>query len=139
MPIRSIHAAAFTGLLLVAAPAAAQVTQQNFHGGTTGDLAALCGASPQDPLGPAAIAWCHGFMVAAGQYHRELSAPGGVQRPLFCLPNPAPTLDEARASFVAWARANPQHANERAIDGLMRFAAQTYPCPRSESGQPRRR
>src|SRR5690349_1397581 len=104
MPIPSIHAMTFAGLLLAAAPAAAQVSQQNFRGGTTGDLAALCGASPQDPEGIAAIAWCHGFMIATGQYHRELSAPGGVQRPLFCLPNPAPTLDEARASFVAWAR-----------------------------------
>jgi len=139
MTVRSIHATAFAGFLLAVAPAAAQVDQQNFRGGKTDDLAALCGASPQDPLGPPAIAWCHGFMVAAGQYHRELSAPGGVLRPLFCLPDPAPTLDEARASFVAWARANPQYANERAIDGLMRFAAQTYPCPRSEAQPPRRR
>jgi hypothetical protein len=139
MSIYRIHAVVLAGILLAVAPATAQVSEQNFRGGKTSDLAALCGASPQDPLGPTAIAWCHGFMVAAGQYHAELSASGGVHQPIFCLPNPTPTLDEARASFVAWARSNPQHANERAIDGLMRFATQAYPCPRPESGQPRRR
>jgi hypothetical protein len=57
-----------------------------------------------------------------------VTRPGG-QAPIFCLPNPAPTLDEAQAAFVAWARANPQHAGDKAVDGLLRWAASAYPCP----------
>jgi hypothetical protein len=120
---------AASALLLAALPAGAQVTGQNFRGGLTSDLAALCGASEQEAHGQAALVYCQGFFVAAGQYHHALSAEGGAQRPVFCLPNPSPTFEQARTSFVTWARTNPQHSGERAIDGLTRFAGQTYPCP----------
>ncbi len=116
-------------LLAVQAATAQPAAQPNVGGRRTGDLAALCGASEQDPNRPVALAYCEGFFVAAGQYHQSLTAQGGVDRPIFCLPNPSPTFDQARSSFVAWARANPQYADERAIDGLMRFAAESYPCP----------
>ena len=125
-------------LLLAASPGDAQVTEQSFRGGRTSDLAALCGASGQDALAQAALGYCQGFVVAAGQYHRALSAEGGVHRPIFCLPNPSPTFDQARASFVAWARSNPQYGSEPAIDGLTRFAAETYPCPNAPAASPRR-
>ncbi|MBV9750041.1 MAG: hypothetical protein JO157_14620 [Acetobacteraceae bacterium] len=137
-------AMAATLLLLGAPPAAtAQITaaagsDPNLRGSRTGDLAALCGASEQDPARQAALAYCEGFFVAAGQYHRALTAQGGVDRPIFCLPNPSPTFDQARTSFVAWARANPQYTDERAIDGLMRFAAETYPCPAAPAPAARR-
>jgi opacity protein-like surface antigen len=134
MPIHSIQAAALA-VLLGAAPAAAQVAEQHFRGGRTADLAALCAASPREALGSEAIAWCHGFVVAAAQYHASASAEGGAHRPVFCLPEPAPTLDDARTGFVAWVRANPQHGTERAMDGLMRFAAATFPCPRPEAAR----
>jgi Rap1a immunity proteins len=130
--------AATAGLLLLAGSAAAQVTEQNFRGGRTSDLAALCAASGQEALGQAAQGYCQGFMIGAGQYHRALTDEGGVQKPVFCLPNPSPTFDQARSGFVAWARANPQHAAEPAIDGLMRFAAATYPCPSAPASRPRR-
>ena len=61
-----------------------------------------------------------------------------MHRPIFCLPNPSPTFDQARAAFVAWARANPQHGAEPAVDGLTRFAAETYPCPGAPAPRPRR-
>jgi len=125
-------------MLLMAQTATAQVTEQNFRGGRTGDLAALCGASEQDPYRPAALAYCQGFFVAVGQYHHALTAQGGAQRPIFCLPSPSPTFDQARSSFVAWVRANPQYTGERAIDGLMRFAADTYPCPAAPVTRPGR-
>jgi hypothetical protein len=135
------HGIILTGaaaLLLAASPGDAQVTEQSFRGGRTSDLAALCGASGQDALAQAALGYCQGFVVAAGQYHRSLSAEGGVHRPIFCLPNPSPTFDEARLSFVAWARNNPQYGGERAIDGLIRFASAAYPCPAEPAPRPRR-
>jgi hypothetical protein len=118
--------------------AVAQMSEQAVRGSRTGDLAALCAASTGDPQAQAALGYCQGFIVGVGQYHRALTAEGGVQRPIFCLPNPSPSLDGFRTGFVNWVRANPQHAGEPALDGLARFAAATYPCPAMPASQPRR-
>ncbi|WP_372617396.1 Rap1a/Tai family immunity protein [Falsiroseomonas sp.] len=97
---------------------------------STGPLAELCASSEA-----AAIAYCRGFLVGAGQYHAASTARGGLS-PMFCLSDPMPTVEQAQAAFVAWARANPQHAGERAIDGVMRWAVTAYPCPTPASSQP---
>jgi Rap1a immunity proteins len=115
--------------LFAAQPVMAQLTDQNFRGGRTGDLAALCAPSEQDPFRLTALAYCQGYFVAAGQYHDAVTAESSMRRPIFCLPNPSPTFDQARISFANWAKAHPEYANERAIDGLTRFAAESYPCP----------
>jgi hypothetical protein len=94
---------------------------------TTGVLAALCGARGTDAESTTAAGYCRGFLVGVGQYHVEISRPGGI-RPAFCLPEAAPTLEVAQASFVAWAAAHPQHRDDKAVDGLLRWAAATYPC-----------
>src|SRR4051794_23767394 len=91
------------GAGLFAAPAMAQVTEQEFRGGRTGDLAALCAAGAHDPMHTAALNWCHGFIVGAGQYHRSVAAAGAAPSSLFCLPTPEPTLEQSRLAFVAWA------------------------------------
>ena len=117
------------GAALAAAPALAQVTDQQFRGGRTSDLAALCAAPASDPLHTAALNWCQGFIVGAGQYHRSVADASSARQQVFCLPQPEPTLEQTRLAFVAWARAHPQYASERAVDGLARFAAETWPCP----------
>ncbi|MFC7476980.1 Rap1a/Tai family immunity protein [Dankookia sp. GCM10030260] len=127
------------GAGLLAAPASAQVTDQAFRGGSTGDLAALCGATAADPMHTAALNWCHGFIVGAGQYHHSMTDAGAGPKALFCLPNPEPTLEQARLAFVAWAKSHPHHAAERAVDGLSRFAAETWPCPPARIGRPAKR
>jgi hypothetical protein len=126
-------------MIAFAAPARAQVSEQTFRGGRTSDLAALCAADPAVENGIAARAWCHGFIIGAGQYHTSLAAADPARERLFCLPEPTPTLDEARGAFVAWARANPQFSPEKAIDGLMRFAVATWPCPPAAPPRSRRR
>jgi len=90
---------------------------------TTSTLAEICGSDAETARG-----FCRGFLVGVGQYHSEVTRPRG-RAPIFCLPDPTPTLEAAQASFTAWAGANPQHAGEKAVDGLMRWAAATYPCP----------
>ncbi|WP_376099905.1 Rap1a/Tai family immunity protein [Roseomonas sp. CCTCC AB2023176] len=95
-------------------------------GVTTSELAGLCAATEgAGAAANAAVGYCRGFIVSAGQYHAAVAARG---RPAFCLPDPTPTLAAAEESFVAWARANPQFGRERAVDGLLRWAAETYPC-----------
>ncbi|MFZ4410438.1 MAG: Rap1a/Tai family immunity protein [Paracraurococcus sp.] len=93
---------------------------------TTAMLAETCGASGTDEAGAAAVGYCRGFITGAGQYHQEMIAG----RPaIFCLPSPSPTLEAVQVSFVSWARSNPQRGSEKALDGLLRWASDTYPCP----------
>ena len=112
-------------------PAAAQITERTFSSGRTGDLATLCAAEETDTAGVAARAWCHAFIVATGQYHNSVAAADPATSRVYCLPDPNMTLDQVRTAFVTWARSNPQYADTRAVDGLMRFAGTTWPCPRS--------
>ena len=113
------------------------------HGGrspprTVAALAEVCGTPPSSPDHTAASYFCRGFLAGVGQYHAALHPRGGTRPPLFCVPDPPPRLVDAAAAFVAWARANPQLGGDMAVDGLMRFAQQTYPCPPQPSGTPGR-
>lgn len=94
-------------------------------GVTTGALAELCSGGDTD----AAVGYCRGFLIGVGQMHREITTVRHIRPPLFCLPDPSPTVEQAQASFVAWAQANPDQASETAAIGLLRWAAATYPCP----------
>jgi hypothetical protein len=128
MRLATIIAAGAAALAIGAGPAAAQAPAQapTARGITTATLAEACARQGSDAASALAVGYCRGFMSGAGQYHREIS----TNRPaIFCLPSPSPSFDEAQASFVAWAAANQQFAGESALDGMMRWAAATYPCP----------
>ena len=127
---RALSAGAFALVLGSATAASAQgsaINGDTFTAGTTGALARLCGATAQEPAYAAAIHFCHGLLVGAGQTSDMMHKRQGT-RPGFCLPTPSPTLDQVAANFVAWSAANPQFNGMRAADGLMRFAAVQYPC-----------
>lgn len=104
---------------LVAATANAE--DEPFDQETTAELAAIC-ASP----GEAERHFCFGFIIGAGQFYTEMLRAELISA-LAC-PDPVPSIDQMRASFVAWAGANPQHGATRAIDGLIQAAAETWPC-----------
>lgn len=137
---RAIRLAALPGVaavaLAVASTAAAQPTttavRSPFEARTVADLAALCGTSPQSPQYASAIAFCHGFLQGAGQYHASMTQPGSGRAPLFCAPNPPPTRAQVASAFVSWAGANPSAATEPAVDGLARWASGAYPCPETD-------
>jgi hypothetical protein len=124
---------------VVSAPAAAEISEQTFRSGRAGDLATLCATSESSPGGVAARAWCNAFIVATGQYHNALAAANPALERVYCLPDPNMTLDQVRTAFVNWAQAHPESAGERAVDGLMRFAGTTWPCPRPVASDGRRR
>lgn len=113
------------GTALAQAPAATAAMQAETV--STATLASICAAATRDSES-ALTAYCRGFMIGAGQYHLAIAAARGGQR-IFCLPEPGPSMEAVQVAFVEWARANTQHGAERAVDGLMRFAATTYPCP----------
>ena len=87
----------------------------------TGELAALCGASPREAAADAKINYCYGF--AQGVVDVELKHG----RP-FCLPSPAPKRGATMHQFVDWVRDHPEHHSEDSVDGLMRFFREKFPC-----------
>lgn len=93
----------------------------------TATLANLCSVSGESGDAAVALGYCRGFIVGVGQYNVELTRPGGAA-PIFCLPTPSPSLEAVQAAFVTWAAANPQFGQERAVNGLLRWAASAYPC-----------
>ena len=120
---------------LVVVPAMAQQRGQQpdgtdliDHVRTVSDLARVCDPSWRGVPQLEAIAYCQGFLTGAGQYHTLLHPTGGRSRPLYCIPTPGPTVAEGGVAFTAWARSNPQHGNEAALDGMLRWAQATYPC-----------
>ncbi|MFC7691298.1 Rap1a/Tai family immunity protein [Paeniroseomonas aquatica] len=118
-----LFAAAGAAALLIGQPVAAQTQTRGI---TTATLAEACASETREAAGAIAVGFCRGFMAGAGQYHREMSTDRPV---IFCLPTPSPSFEAAQASFVAWARGNPQLGGEQAVDGMLRWAAAAYPCP----------
>lgn len=96
---------------------------------TANDLAAICDPAWGGVPRLEAIAYCQGFLTSFGQYHALLYPRGGPGRPLFCVPVPGPTVAQSGLAFAAWTRENPRYGNEPALDGLLRWAQASFPCP----------
>ena len=121
---------------LLGAPALAQAQANHVTDvRTVSDLAAVCDPQVRGVERLEAIAYCQGYITAAGQYHTSLHPAGGPRRPLFCVPNPPPSVAQTGLGFAAWARQNPRHANEPALDGLLRWAQSAYPCPTTAASE----
>jgi Ssp1 endopeptidase immunity protein Rap1a len=102
-------------------------TEANFAAGTTGDLVALCAATPDSAIGTAAVNFCEGFAQGAVSVEMQnLAAFRGSK--LFCMPNPPPSRNEALSEFVKWARASADRLAQPSADGLFRFLGERYPC-----------
>ncbi len=117
-----------TGAALICAPAMAQTPPQVTHVQSVAELAAVCDPQSHGVPRLEAIAYCQGFLTSAGQYHALLNPQGVATRPLFCVPNPGPTIAQSGIAFARWARENPDRAREPALDGLLRWAQASFPC-----------
>lgn len=116
-------------LLLVIGPTAGHaVTEADFAAKTTGDIVALCDPLSDSALANAAVNFCSGFAQGVVSLEMEHDA-GSRSMKLFCLPDPAPTRNDALGEFVKWAHASPERMNVSAVDGLIRFLGERYPCP----------
>lgn len=118
--------------MMVAAGArsGAAATDESFQVRSTQDLVDLCGVQRGDPLASQSIHFCEGYLVGIYHYHQALTSGRG-QAPVFCPAANVPTRDEAVAMFVAWGRSHPQHMAERPVDGVFRWAVETWPCRRA--------
>lgn len=109
--------------MLFALPAQAQ-RAVDIRVRTAGDLADLCGANPKDPQGDAKINYCHGFAQGAV----DVALRNAGDKKPFCFPSPAPTRTATLAQFVDWVRALPEHRTQGAVDGLLHFLGERFPC-----------
>src|SRR5215471_7688560 len=103
------------------------VTQDTFLIRYTQDLIELCSAPESDPLYEEAISFCHGYLLGAYHYQVALQADP-KEKPLFCLPNPAPTRQQGIQMFISWTKQNSQYMGEKAVDTIARFLSTQWPC-----------
>ncbi len=103
------------------------VDEMDFKVKTTQDLINLCTASEDDPQHAAAIHFCHGYLVGAFHFYKtEHGTDNG--NPLFCLPDPKPTRNEAIAMFVGWAQEHSEYMAEIPVETEFRFLVEQWPC-----------
>ena len=121
--------------LAVPAAAHAQVTENNFLVRTAGDLATLCSAQSGDQMMTASVNFCQGYAVGVFQVLREVDDAN--RTPLFCLPDPPPSRNEAITSFVQWVRASPDRTAQPAADGVAEFLSDQYACHGAGRGSAR--
>lgn len=133
---RISHVVAFAAALF-AAPvitSARAVTTDNFLVRTTADYVALCETARTDANYVAAVHFCQGFASGAYQYYVALSQAAPAER-FVCFSDPAPSRDEAIASFLVWARAHPDQMSKPAVDSIFRYLGETYPCSEAQRAQ----
>ena len=112
---------------IFASTANAEVTEEHFVIDTTADLVALCSVSPNDPHTTAAIHMCHGYLTGLVHFHKTMGS--SLENKIFCLDEAdRPPRNQAVAMLVEWSRAHPEHDGTEAIDGVMLWAADTWPC-----------
>jgi len=107
----------------------AALTEDSFLLRNTGDLVELCSAEQPDPMYTAASNFCHGFAVGVFRVLQEENR-ASRSNPLFCLPNPAPTRNQAIAGLMQWAKANPSQMAKPAADSIAAFLSHQYKCAR---------
>lgn len=103
------------------------VTEEQFVVRNTQDIIEICTTPPTDPLYTAAANFCQGYLLGAYHYQDALYQGPGL-KPVVCLPDPRPTRNEGIAQYVEWAKAHPEYAQDRAVDTLSKFLAETWPC-----------
>lgn len=118
----------FLWVIAVASLPAHAVEPSDFNAKTTRNLYNLCSVTTADQQYEAAMGFCLGFVDGALDYHRALTS-GDLVVPITC-PGDMTTRQEIVEAFLAWARKNESLLDtESPIQGLMRSASATWPCP----------
>lgn len=110
--------------------AAAAVDREDFLIVDTQDVVDVCTVPESDPLYTASIAFCHGYLVGAYQYHVAMFGHG-KSKSVVCLPEPPPSRTQAVDQFISWVKADPARAKDKPADALTQFLVETWPCSAS--------
>ena len=115
------------GLVLASAAPAPAISGEEFRLRSGADVVALCSTPAADPLYTAAIHMCHGF--GAGTYQTIMAMTRHEKlQPVVCPPEPVPSRNETVGRFLEWAKRNPQHLQDAAVEALGRFFITEFPC-----------
>jgi len=114
-----------TVLTAVAASGAAQAQKSvNIQANNAAELADLCAANPREPGADAKINFCHGYAQGALDATRRRAQ----EAKKFCFPPNPPPRPVVIGEFVNWVRALPEHRSQPAVDGLLNFFSERFPC-----------
>jgi hypothetical protein len=91
------------------------------------DLLHICTVAPDREHYGTALAFCYGFFEGAIRYHQAIAGPEPHKK-LVCAPE-GTTRRQAVDVFVSYLQANPQYAQESAIDAIIRALMARWPCP----------
>lgn len=122
-------AAILAGLSLAfAAQQVGAAEREDFMIDTTADLADLCGADPAEENFVAAVHMCQGYLLGVHHFHAAMTA--AVEEGLYCFEraSPRPTRDQVMADFAGWVDRHPEVAQTEALEGVLTWAAEIYPC-----------
>lgn len=107
--------------------ARADIKAENFLLKTTADLIALCSADGKGKDDVAAIHFCHGYLVGLTQFHAVVNKI--FEGKIYCVNDEnRPSRNDAIAMFLKWGKSNTQFHNELPLNGLLKWAAEAYPC-----------
>jgi hypothetical protein len=123
--IRTTRLASWLASLAVACVPLVGSAQEAAPLRTTGDLLTLCDTS-SGLNSDIRLAQCNGFIAGTGLLYVKLQR-AGVLSQWACAPDRT-GLNEARTSFVTWAKANPTYRDEDVTDGFWRAMATKWPC-----------
>ena len=116
------------GLALVASAARADLERSDFMAESVGAIYDLCTADESTSDGKYAIGYCYGWIVGVGQVYEQLLIDERFDLdPVICSKTEL-TWQDVRATFVAWAEANPKALGEPALSGIFDAMEEQYPC-----------
>jgi hypothetical protein len=131
--IRQLLAGGLLGSIALVYPVQA-VEVGDFELQTTQDLVDVCSADPDGSLGPEAQQACYGYIAGTIHFYSSLVAGGDRFKPIVC-PDRELTRQEVAELLVDWAKDNPDHMQALPVEGVLRAAVATYPCPAEATAQ----
>lgn len=114
------------GIMMLAAPAANGAELAAFKLENSADLAALCGAAPDDANFDDARQFCFGFISGVSLLYSAVVQAKKIDK-VVCSPEVL-TREQIRANFVSWQAEHPEFADAGPLDGLFRSAVNRWPC-----------
>jgi hypothetical protein len=114
------------GIMMLAASAADSAELAAFDLETSADLAALCGAEPDDPNFSDARQFCFGFVSGVSLFYTTALQADRIKK-VVCTDEQL-TREQLRANFVAWQAEHPEYADASPLDGFVRSAVNRWPC-----------
>lgn len=102
-------------------------TLDDFQLRTSGDLLDICALDESHVSYWEARGFCLGFVAGGIHFHDAIAASDDFPR--IACPVEGVTRSDVVEAFVAYARAHPEHLDERPMETVFRAVVDRWPCP----------